>query len=130
MSQMVNIEMEIKDKVILLKTLEDLGYTHEENGILRDWKDISTGKKTDITITIKGIKNHVGFNYDKNTESYTLVGDFHGLGISGVNFRNDVKKKYTSNQVTSLLRKNKFIVKSQEVTNEGGIKIRARSMIA
>lgn len=129
MSHQVQVKTQIKDKAVLEDVLKDLGYSVNYDQNLIDYHGKSLGK-IDITVTINGISNKVGFKFNKEEQYYEIVGDFWNTRTNEAIFRNSVKKLYVEKQLKTLLSKKRYNVVSKEVSKNGAVKIVARTMIA
>lgn len=129
MSHQVQVKTQIKDKAVLEDVLKELGYSINHNRNLIDYWGKSLDK-TDITVTINGISDKVGFRLSETEQYYEIVGDFHGMRINEDTFRNSVKKLYVEKQLKTLLSKKRYNVVSKEVAKNGAVKMVARTMIA
>src|SRR4030042_5125331 len=129
MSHQVKLKVQVKNIATLKETLEDLGYSYTEGGMLVDYRGNKVGK-ADLLVAIGSHTNRVGFKMDVNDEGYDLVGDFYNTGANETDFRNAVKRTYVSKEVKVLLRRKRYTVLSEESVKGGAVKIRARAMAA
>lgn len=129
MSHQTKLRVQIKNLNTLKETLEELGYSYSENGILTDYRDKNLGK-VDLLVKVGSHSNRVGFKFDAKEEMYDLVGDFYQTSVNEQTFRNAVKKTYVAKEVKVLLRRKRYTVLNEEVVKGGAVKIRARAMAA
>jgi galactitol-specific phosphotransferase system IIB component len=129
MSHQVQVKTQIKDKAVLEDVLKELGYGINYDRNLIDYWGKSLGK-IDISVSINGISDKVGFKLNEAEQYYEIVGDFYGMKTNQETFRNSVKKLYVEKQLKTLLSKKRYNVVSKEVSKNGTVKMLARTMIA
>ena len=128
MSHQMKVTTQIKNLSVLKETLEELGYSSQEQGVLNDYQNNAIGK-IDLTVSLGDKKNRVGFK--KNAEEmYDLVGDFYGTNVQENTFKTSVVKTYMNKQVKALLKKKRYTVVNEQVDAQGWTVIRGRSMAA
>lgn len=129
MSHQVTVKTQIKDRDVLEQTLQNLGYTYSQGGRLIDYYNRDAGEVA-LLVKVGNKSDRVGFRFNEAEQTYDIVGDFFGTGISETTFRNNIKKTYVANKVESLLRKKRYTIVEKKTNNKGAIQICARAMVA
>lgn len=123
MSHFTKLKTKITDKVHLLKALDNLQYTVEENSIIRGYNRRT--RKGDIVIKTQG-NFDVGFVKAQDS-SYEIVADWYGaasaIGKNKQQFVNEVQKEYAVTKVLHELRKKGYRIRSRFVNETGEIKL-------
>lgn len=119
MSHFTTVKTQIKQKEMLKKALNKLGYDNViENGIIRGYQ----GNQQQADIVVQGIGGYdVGFVQEG--EQYTIIADFWGLSPKERSLTEKIAQQYAFCLIQEESAKQGFQMAEQTVQKDGTIKI-------
>jgi hypothetical protein len=118
MSHFTTIKIQIKDGLILVESLRELGYEVLENAQVRGYQ----GQKTGAEYVIRqGNGYDLGFRL--SGDSYELVADFWGAKIDQQAFINAVNQKYAHKLLMRSVVEQGFDVEAEETLEDGTVRV-------
>jgi len=127
MSHWSTIKTQITDKEILIKTLTDLGYKVETDGIVNGYR----GAKIPAEVLINTeTPYNIGFSR-QTSNCYEFIMDvwgveLHNPTIKSTEFIKSVNRKYAENKAHATLKKYGYLTGSSVEDNQGNLIISAR----
>ena len=123
MSHFSTIKTELKEVKPLIKALNQLGYSiNQEKKYVKGYKGQSTD--VDISMELKG-NTMVGFKFNKNSKSYELVTDIDlwNLDLPVERFISKVTQMYAYHTIISKTEEDGYQVVEQKNRNDGSIEL-------
>jgi Protein of unknown function (DUF1257) len=118
MSHFTTIKVQIKNGEILRETLQDLGFTVEQQTMVRGYM----GNKIQADYVIRQDHGYdLGFR--KQGDHYELVADFWGAAIDPTDFTNLVSQKYAHKSLIATVQSQGFAIAHQETLEDGTLSV-------
>ena len=123
MSHFSTIKTQLKDAEPLIKALDNLGYTiNQEEKFIKGYK----GKFTDVDISMNlPSDTKVGFKWDNNSNSYELVTDLDlwQFELPVERFISKVTQMYAYQTIISKTKEDGYQIIEEKNTNDGSIEL-------
>ncbi len=123
MSHFSTIKTQIKEAEPLIKALDNLGFTiNQEENFVKGYRGKSTA--VDISINIPG-DTKVGFKWDHNSNTYELVTDLDlwKFEIPVERFISKVTQMYAYQTIISKTKEDGYQIVEQKNKNDGSIEL-------
>ena len=123
MSHFSTIKTQLKEAKPLIKALDNLGYTiNEEKKFVKGYKGKFTA--VDISMNLPG-ETKVGFKWDSNSNAYELVTDLDlwKFEIPVERFISKVTQMYAYNTIISKTKEDGYQIVEQKNKNDGSIEL-------
>ena len=123
MSHFSTIKTQLKDAEPLIKALDNLGYTiNQEEKFIKGYR----GKFTDVDISMNlPGETKVGFKWDNNSNAFELVTDLDlwKFEIPVERFISKVTQMYAYNTILSKTKEDGYQIVEQKNKNDGSIEL-------
>jgi hypothetical protein len=123
MSHFSTIKTQLKDAEPLIKALNNLGYTiNQEEKFIKGYKGKFTS--VDISMNLPG-DTRVGFKWDKNSNAYELVTDLDlwKFNLPVERFISKITQMYAYETIISKTKEDGYQVVEQKNQNDGSIEL-------
>ena len=123
MSHFSTIKTQLKDSEPLIKALNNLGYTiNQEEKFIKGYKGKFTS--VDISMNLPG-DTRVGFKWDKNSNAYELVTDLDlwKFNLPVERFISKITQMYAYETIISKTKEDGYQIVEQKNQNDGSIEL-------
>ncbi|MEM9218287.1 MAG: DUF1257 domain-containing protein [Cyanobacteria bacterium P01_F01_bin.150] len=119
MSHFTRIKIQIKDSNLLLQTLNELGYTVEQNVSVRGYG----GHTTTAEYVIRR-ENGYDVGFQKGSDgNYEMVADFSSARLNTKEFAGAIQQKYAHNVLLQSVSEQGYTVEAEEVMEDGTVRV-------